>query len=506
MNLVAALVSASASTRLDDHVRGVGLPAPAWHAALTEAASDPALRARRGRPVLVEVDANLDSLIALLGTVLAGAVAVPVASTSDSRRIARALDITAADLALVGTGPATRLRAHLAEHDRVQVQALPPADAPDGAPRAVAARAQGAGDDPAVILLTSGTTGAPKGVTLTHTNILANLEAIRQVVPLTGTDRVALALPLQYSFGLSTALLALASGADAVVLPGLQFAGEFIEALAATAPTVFAGVPGHYAALLRDHRFTAATVPTLNRALQAGGPMPPSLSARLAEAFPDCAVHLMYGQTEATARLATLPPEKARAKPHSVGRPLPGVSIVVRDDQGRAVPDGVVGELYAVGPNVMAGYWNDPAGTAATLTEHGLRTGDLGRVDADGDLEITGRASELAKVRGERISAREVEDVVLGVDGVADAVVQVGRTAEDVDDHLRALVVPDDPHDSSVVIRIRRAVVAALGPALVPQTEMVESLPLTESGKKIRHYAPHADEAAVASPAASGAR
>jgi acyl-CoA synthetase (AMP-forming)/AMP-acid ligase II len=456
-------------------------------------AADPWLRARRARPVLVEVDATVESLVALLGAVCAGAVAVPVASTADARRIARALDITEADLALVGTGPRTRLRAHLAEQAGLQVHSLPVAGSvvPDDPPaEAVRRLSQGSDDDPAVILLTSGTTGSPKGVTLTHANILANLAAIRQVVPLTPDDRVALALPLQYSFGLSTALLTLACGADGVVLPGLQFAGEFIEALAATGPTVFAGVPGHFAALLRDHRFTVATVPALRRLLQAGGPMPPSLSARLAQAFPDCAVHLMYGQTEATARLATLPPDQARVKPHSVGRPLPGVQIVIRDEQGRPVPDGTVGELYASGPNVMAGYWNDPVGTAATLTEHGLRTGDLGRVDADGDLEITGRASELAKVRGERISAREVEDVVLGVDGVADAVVQVGRTAEDVDDHLRALVVLDEPQDDSVVTRIRKAVIAALGPALVPQTVLVDVLPLTESGKKIRHYAP----------------
>jgi acyl-CoA synthetase (AMP-forming)/AMP-acid ligase II len=505
VNLAAVLLASATSTVLVDQRRQVSLGSRALRDAVVGVASSPALQARRARPVLVEVDPTVESLVALLGTVLAGAVAVPVSAAADARRLSRALDITAADLAIVGAGSATPLRSRLAAVEGVDVLGLPDPVAAEGLD-AVGHLAHGSQDDPAVILLTSGTTGVPKGVTLTHANILANLAAIRQVVPLTPADRVALALPLQYSFGLSTALLTLASGASGAMLPGLQFAGEFIAALAEAEPTVFAGVPGHYAALLRDHRFTTVTVPTLSRALQAGGPMPPSLSTRLAEAFPECVVHLMYGQTEATARLATLAPEKARTKPHCVGTALPGVTITVRDEHGRPVPPGVVGELYAVGPNVMSGYWNDPVGTAATLTEQGLRTGDLGRVDADGDLEITGRASELAKVRGERISAREVEDVVLEVAGVADCVVQVGRTAEDVDDHLRALVVLDDPDDTTVTARIRRAVVGALGPALAPQVVMVTTLPLTESGKKIRHYSPELSDADVFSPASSAVR
>jgi acyl-CoA synthetase (AMP-forming)/AMP-acid ligase II len=520
MNLAAHLLSRAGTTTLIDQAAERQLSSSQLRAAVTAAAGLPELAKRRGEPVLVEVDLTARSLVNLLAVVLSGAVALPVAPKVAARRLARAVELTGADLALLGSGqspaegstaPASPLRSQLAGMPAVQIlefgapaagaeqngeknaeqdagqdvdQGLDPADV-----------AHGGDDDPAVILLTSGTTGTPKGVTLTHTNILANLTAIQQVIPIGAQDRLALALPFQYSFGLSTALLTLATGATGVVLPGLQFVGEFIDRLAQAAPTVFAGVPGHYGALLGDGRFGAQTLPTLTTALQAGGPMPEGLTRRFLELFPNASLHLMYGQTEATARLATLPATKALAKPRSVGRALPGVTITVRDPQGRPVGPGEEGELYAVGPNVMAGYWNDPATTAETLTEHGLRTGDMGRLDVDGDIEITGRRSEFAKVRGERVSAREVEDVILEAVGVRDCVVQVGRAPADIDDRLRALVTlvdgeqaVDPPTEQAIRMRIRRAVVTALGPALVPEVVFATELPVTESGKKIRHY------------------
>jgi acyl-CoA synthetase (AMP-forming)/AMP-acid ligase II len=521
MNIAEYLLARAGTGTVWEHTTGLALSGAGLTTAAERVAQLPGVRERKQTPTLVEVDLTVASLVALLGVVLSGGIAVPMPSRVLAHRLARTLDVTGADAALVDPRRPSPLQHLLAESG--QVRAIPVADlddlfdadhdpmprAPSGPPPSPSSEAGsgpkpppswelpaavGHDNDPAVILLTSGTTGVPKGVTLTHGNVIANLEAIRLVVALGVDDLVTLALPLQYSFGLSTTLLTLAVGANGVFLPPLQFPDEFVTAMTATRPTVFAGVPGHYQALLGRPGFTAEELPSLRTALQAGGPMPEDLTRRFAAAFPRCALHLMYGQTEATARLTTLPAELALTDPTSVGPPLPGVALEIRDPNGRLLPPGEVGEVYARGPNVMAGYWNDPRGTAATLTEHGLRTGDLGRLDRAGQLHLTGRCSELAKVRGERLAAREIEDVIRAVDGVLDAVVQVGRRATQVDDVLRGLLLLADPAGAAATLsRVKRAVLAGFGPAVVPHLVVVDTLPLTESGKKVRHYRPDDD-------------
>lgn len=501
MNIAEYLLARAGSGSVQEQATGAALSATALATAVDRVANLPEIRERKHIPTLVEVDLTVSSLVAMLGVVLSGGIAVPVPSKVLGHRLSRALDVTGADAVVVDPRRSSPLQRQLA--DTARVRPIPVAEFDDllapgpTSPSGSLDLPPGIGhdDDPAVILLTSGTTGVPKGVTLTHGNVIANLEAIRQVVAVGSDDTFTLALPLQYSFGLSTTLLSLAVGARGVFLPPLQFPDEFVTAMVEVQPTVFAGVPGHYQALLGRPRFTGTHLPGLRTALQAGGPMPEGLTRRFTAAFPDCSLYLMYGQTEATARLTTLPAELALAKPTSVGPPLPGVTLQIRDLDGRLLPTGEVGDVYAHGPNVMAGYWNDPEGTAATRTAHGLRTGDVGRLDEAGHLHLTGRRSELAKVRGERLSAREVEDVVCGADGVGDAVVQVGQRPAQVDDALRALLLLTDPADATATLsRVKRAVMAAFGPAVVPQLEVVDALPLTESGKKIRHFRP-ADDA-----------
>src|SRR5262249_31129351 len=145
--------------------------------------------------------------------------------------------------------------------------------------------------------------------------------------------------------------------ASLTFLPRMTLPGELVEQIASCHATVFAGVPVHYQQLLHEARFSGRHLTRLRAALQAGGPMPVDVTLELKRRFPDCDLHLMYGQTEATARLTCLAPARALLKPSSVGAPLPGVVLTIRTEAGDVVEPGAVGEIYAQGPNVMIGYW-----------------------------------------------------------------------------------------------------------------------------------------------------
>jgi acyl-CoA synthetase (AMP-forming)/AMP-acid ligase II len=183
------------------------------------------------------------------------------------------------------------------------------------------------------------------------------------------------------------------------------------------------------AILLHRSDLAARTFPTLRYVTQAGGPMPPAHVRRLVEALPRTRVIVMYGATEASARLSWLPPERLAEKLGSIGIPIPGVELrVLRQDGSEAATD-EVGEIVARGANIMAGYWGDPQGTAEVLDAQGFHTGDLGRRDADGFFWVVGRKREMIKSGAHRISPREIEDVLLLHTAVEEAAV-VGRPDE----------------------------------------------------------------------------
>jgi len=192
--------------------------------------------------------------------------------------------------------------------------------------------------------------------------------------------------------------------------------------------TGFAGVASNYAFLLRESAFRPENLPSLRYLTSAGGPMPHSLLAQVQERFPKSTFHVMYGQTEATARITMLPPEELGRKAGSAGRAVPGVSLKILNDEGEQVPAGVVGEIVVAGCNIMTGYWRDEVSTASKIKDGWLFTGDLGFLDDEGFLFITGRKSELIKTGGFRVSPEELEEVLLeqpdvleaGVAGVPD--------------------------------------------------------------------------------------
>jgi len=267
--------------------------------------------------------------------------------------------------------------------------------------------------DVAALLYTSGTTGAPKAVMLSHSNLLFAARSgatLRAVGP---GDRVYAALPVSHVFGLaSVALSTLFAGAALHLVPRFTAEG-FAAALAHDGLSVVPGVPAMYARLL-EYLHRTGRRPTAPRArfLYAGGaPLDPRLKADVERAF-DQPLHNGYGLTETSPSVASTRSDAPRTD-LSIGPPVPGIEVRIVDGAGRAVPAGEVGALHIRGPNVMLGYYRAPELTAAVVSPDGwLDTGDLARADGEGNLYIAGRAKELIIRSGFNVYPAEVEGVL----------------------------------------------------------------------------------------------
>lgn len=275
----------------------------------------------------------------------------------------------------------------------------------------------------ALLLQTSGSTGHGRGVRLSAAAVEANARAIGEYLGLTPEDRAALVLPLHYSYGLSVLHSHLASGGSLWLAPGSVLEPGFAAALGASGATSLAGVPHHFK-LLQSAGLADALPERLNTLTVAGGAMAPdqvrAWAARMQERRGRFFV--MYGQTEATARISYLPPERALAAPGAAGLAIPGGRLSLRDASGREIttPDGE-GELIYHGPNVMMGYAGDASDLTGGAELKELATGDLARRDADGLYHITGRLSRMSKIAGLRIGHDALERA-LATEGLEAAV------------------------------------------------------------------------------------
>jgi len=272
--------------------------------------------------------------------------------------------------------------------------------------------------DLAVLLATSGSTGDPKFVRLSRAAVLANAHAIGEALGIDGTELAPTSLPLFYSYGMSVLNSHLVAGATVLVVDGGVLAREFWQAVREYKATSFAGVPYHYEMLHRI-RWTPSSYPCLRTLTQAGG----KLRDELILAFHEKSggrFFVMWGCTEASPRLTTLPAHDLPARVGSVGRALRGGSFTVRIDDRDTAEPGVVGELVYCGPNVMMGYATGAADLSRGDDHSGvLRTGDLGHVDADGYVWLTGRVSRFGKIFGVRVNLEDIEDMTRDAGPVA---------------------------------------------------------------------------------------
>ncbi|MFX1500411.1 MAG: class I adenylate-forming enzyme family protein [Promethearchaeota archaeon] len=266
--------------------------------------------------------------------------------------------------------------------------------------------------DVAVIIFTSGSTDVPKGVMLSHYNIMYNTNSIIEYLELTESDRVMVVLPFSYCFGTSLLHTHLRVGGQVVINNLFMFPAKVLREINDKNCTVFAGVPSTFSILLRRSPLKKMKFPSLRLIQQAGGKLTNALILELKKALPTTKICIMYGQTEATARLSYLPPELLDSKLGSIGRGIPGTKIEVLNKNGDLVKPREIGEIVASGGNIMLGYWQDPEETAKVLKDGKLFTGDLGFNDEEGYIFLTDRAKEIIKVGGYRVGPKEIENII----------------------------------------------------------------------------------------------
>ena len=341
-------------------------------------------------------------------------------------------------------------------------------------------------DDVAIIIFTSGSTGAKKGVMLTHRNIIANTESIVSYLGLTEADRMEVVLPFYYSYGASLLHTHLRVGGS-LVLSNNIFLGSVIEEIKKYECTGFAGVPSTFQILISKTHFLKQTFPSIRYFTQAGGSLANKYIAMITDAFPAKQFFVMYGATEATARLSYLPPRLVRDKLGSIGKGIPGVTLAVMDADGKPVRPGDVGEVLARGDNIMKGYYKDPEGTAKAIRQGWYCTGDLATVDHDGYIFITGRASNIIKSAGYRISPNEIENVIMSLGGVYGCVV-MGVQDEIMGEAVVAVVQPATPNHDRLKSEILVLCNRTLPSYKIPRHILfIEDFPLNSSNKVDRH-------------------
>jgi long-chain acyl-CoA synthetase len=335
----------------------------------------------------------------------------------------------------------------------------------------------------AAILFTSGSTSQPRGVVLTHRNLIANTRSILEYLRLEPSDRVMVVLPFYYSFGASLLHTHLSVGATLVIDRRFMFPDKVLHRMIETRCTGFAGVPSHYQILLRKSKLASLRFPDLRWMQQAGGKLATPFLAELIRTLPGVRLFVMYGATEATARIAYLPPERLSDKLGSVGKAIPGVTLSLRDENGIEVAPGVVGEVVVEGDNVAQGYWRDPAESAASFKAGRLHTGDLARLDSDGFVYIVDRVKDFIKCGGSRVSTKQLEEVLLAFPDIVEAAV-IGMPDDILGEAASAFVVPRDAGDASLEARLLAYANEKLPPHLVPRRIMLlQGLPKSSSGK-----------------------
>lgn len=337
-------------------------------------------------------------------------------------------------------------------------------------------------DDLASIIYTSGTTGNPKGVTLSHGNLDANTESIINYLKLTPNDSIMNVLPFYYSYGNSVMHTHLASGGSLILENSLTYPHLVMQKLANEQATGFSGVPSTFALLLGRVKLNDYDLSKLRYVTQAGGPIAPSLVNRFRSTLPHVDFIIMYGQTEASARLTYLPSEMLERKTGSIGVPIPGVKIEVRNKENKKVDAGIVGEICATGKNIMRGYWHDLEQTEKIIKNGWLHTGDLAHMDSEGYLYIDGRSSDMIKVGGNRISPKEVEEVIQELKEIQEVAV-VGITDETLGETIKAFIVVN-PKMNLDKSKVQRHCKMNLATYKIPKKiNFVDELPKTASGK-----------------------
>ena len=419
---------------------------------------------------------------AYLATMKLDLVAVPFSTAGTAEDVARSAEWVGCRAVFVDRRQQRRFGDALKNAEPLLMDALSFSPGPSAWPASLPG-ADADGD--AALMFTSGTTARPRAVRVTHRNLQANTDSIVAYLGLRDTDRMMVILPFFYCFGTSLLHTHLRVGASLAIGDGFTFPETTLDLMESAGCTGFAGVPSSFQLLLRISTFAKRALPRLRLVQQAGGRLHDVLIEELAAAKPDAEVYVMYGQTEATARLSYLPPALLLNKLGSIGRGIPGVKLSVLAGDGRPVPPGGVGEIVARGDNICPGYWHDEAASAGKFVDGALRTGDLATVDDEGYLTIVDRKDDFIKSWGYRVSSQEVESCVLRLpDVVSAAAIGVPCLVSGEAIHLFATVRPGADLTSACITAHCRD---RLARHMVPQAvHLIGTMPLNSSGKVMK--------------------
>jgi amino acid adenylation domain-containing protein len=462
-----------------------------------------ALGLERQDRVVVFCENSVEAVVSLYGTLMAGGTFVILNPGMKARKLAYILNNSGARVVIAqaargavvreaaSTAPEVR---HLVWTGAAQPGAAPLSDALVEHSWAAVTEGHAHGRtaacidiDLASIIYTSGSTGEPKGVMSTHANMAAAARSITTYLENTPDDIILNTLPLSFDYGLYQVLMAFLFGGTVVLEPSFAFPFRVLETLVRERVTGFPIVPTMAALLLQMQDLGKFDFSSLRYITNTAAALPVPHIRRLIDLFPTVRIFSMYGLTECK-RVAYMPPEKLAEKPASVGIPMPNCEVFVVDEEGRELGPGHVGELVVRGANVMQGYWRAPEETARRFRpgryrgEVLLYSGDLFRRDAQGFLYFVARKDDMIKTKGERVSPKEIENVICELPGVAEAAV-IGVPDEILGQAVKAFIVPA-ANSSLSENEILHHCKLNLEPFMVPkEIEFRTSLPKTTTGK-----------------------
>ncbi|WP_155593520.1 class I adenylate-forming enzyme family protein [Lysinibacillus cavernae] len=340
--------------------------------------------------------------------------------------------------------------------------------------------------DTAVVMYTSGTTGKPKGVMLTHQNIVATADIWSSSMNMSRKDKMFICTPLFHCAGLHVFAMPMIYQGGTIVIEEAFSPTKTLAQIAATDATIFFGVPSMYTIILNTPGFKEQSLNHLRLLCYGAAPMPYELVKQVKEAFPNVKVQNLYGQTENSPAATSLLDTDALTKIGSVGKPLAQTEVCVVDSEGMSVPAGEVGEICVKGPQVMKGYLRYPEETARTIKDGWLYSGDLGRFDEEGYLYIVDRKKDMIIRGGENIYPIEVEEVLYQMPEILEAAV-VGLPHEVYGEVPKAFVVLKEGKslDENTILSYCQT---RLAKYKVPyEIEFLAELPRNASGKVLKH-------------------
>lgn len=341
--------------------------------------------------------------------------------------------------------------------------------------------------DLAALIYTSGSTGDPKGVMMTHANIVFTTDSLIEYLRLDADAKIICFLPLAFDYGLYQILMSVRLGACLIISKSFAFPSVVFAEIRDQSATVFPGVPTVFSTLIGLHQKSPLCFPSITRVTNTAAALPPEYVGYLKKIFPNALIYKMYGLTECK-RVSYLEPEDAEKYPNSVGKAIPGTEVFLLDDELQPVPANKMGTLYVRGAHVMQGYWNKPQETKKMLLDNLDSNGsvlcaqDQFVMDDNGYLYFHGRVDDIIKSRGEKVSPVEVENILYRLPDIREAAV-IGVPDLLEGETIKAFVALD-PGSTMDPKKIRQHCIAHLENFMVPREVVIlESLPKTDSNK-----------------------